>query len=730
MTGTTIKGQIQREDLALFDGKTLVAQRPNSSGGTQTGNRMGDAVDVKLIHGGTANAVSFQAALDSMGTANGALLFTPETWTIAANVTVPANVTLIVPAGCVFNINSGITITNNGILIRYHGTYSSGSGTFTQNGIDSLQTADQTDIFGTDTGSTNTYVISTTTSISNLATGVTVRFEASSANTGSCTLNVDGTGAKTLKPAGTAVTMPVGSIQSGGIYTCVYDAGSDIWQVVNMNALVGQEINLNKDSAVIKMGSDSDLTVTHNPDQGITIKQETGGSDDKPIILTLQTGEEVIVADDYLGRILFQAPDETSGGDSHLVSAGISAQAEAGFSTSINQTSLLFETGSSETATAKMKLKSGGNVVLPTDGVSIEFGSDSDTVLSHVHNTGLTLSAGDNDTVLQLDSNNDDGGAAPKLILNRTSASPADNDDGGMIEWQMENDNNQQFKAAQIFAEATDVTDGSEQAQLRITHTEAGTEETDAVYIGHASGKVYIYNNTADLETLRLRQDNASCTNYGVVMVHDGAGIAGYFSTAGDATGLYGYCGGAHYGVRGYSVGSYAVYASGGYSRAGYFIGSGSKYFIASYSSTYGAYSNGSYYSSTNTYTGSDSRLKDVTSQITTSDGILAKVNSLKPIMYTWKENSDGYVKDASPECGFLAQEVKDVFPDLIHEVEVPDCSDELHDNGRDTKTLNEELGTTFGMSYEKLSVYLAAALQEASAKIDNLEKRIAALES
>ena len=52
-----------------------------------------------------------------------------------------------------------------------------------------------------------------------------------------------------------------------------------------------------------------------------------------------------------------------------------------------------------------------------------------------------------------------------------------------------------------------------------------------------------------------------------------------------------------------------------------------------------------------------------------------------------------------------------------------------MHDNGRDTKTLNEELGTTYGMSYEKLSVYLAAALQEASAKIDALEARIKTLE-
>ena len=370
----------------------------------------------------------------------------------------------------------------------------------------------------------------------------------------------------------------------------------------------------------------------------------------------------------------------------------------------------------------------GDDLTLASDGAIINMGADNDVTLTHVHNTGLTLSAGDNDTILQLNSNNDDAGAAPRLILNRTSASPADNDDGGKIEWHMENDNDQQFSAASIKVDATDVSDGSEQGMITIAHAEAGTEDTTAMYIGHPSGKAYIYNNTADLETLRLRQDNASCTNYGVVMLHDGAGTAGYFYTAGAATALYGYCGAAHYGVRGYSVGHYGGYFSGGF-RGSYSASTGNKYFIGSYSSTYGAYSNGSYYSSTNTYTGSDARLKDVTSQITTGDGILSKVNSLKPIMYTWKENSDGYVKDASPECGFLAQEVKDVFPDLIHEVEVPDCSDEMHDNGRDTKTLNEELGTTLGMSYEKLSVYLAAALQEASAKIDALEARIKTLE-
>lgn len=296
MTGTTIKGAIQREDLALFDGKTLVAQRPNSSGGTQTGNRMGDAVDVKLIHGGTANAASFQAALDSIGTANAALLFTPETWTIAANVTVPANVTLIVPAGCVFSINSGITVTNNGILIRYHKTYTSGSGTFTQNGIDNLQTVDQTDIFGLDTGSTNAYAITTDASISTLTTGVTVRFEASSTNTASCTLAVDGLTAKTMKPAGTANTMTAGMITSGGFYTCVFDAGSDIWQVINYNGLASTgDLTLDSEGDIVLDANGADVLIK---DAGTTIGQFTNSSSDFVVEAKVQDKDIIFKGND------------------------------------------------------------------------------------------------------------------------------------------------------------------------------------------------------------------------------------------------------------------------------------------------------------------------------------------------------------------------------------------------------------------------------------------------
>ena len=366
-----------------------------------------------------------------------------------------------------------------------------------------------------------------------------------------------------------------------------------------------------------------------------------------PATLLLQSGDTTVAAADVLGKIQFQAPDET-GADAILVAAEIAAVAEDAFDADENETKLSFKTAASEAAAEKMSLSS----------------------------TGV-------------------------LTLNGASGSLVIPDDG---------------------------TIGSASDTGAIAINSAGEVGIGAAAITTATLKVY--NNETGHYAGYFHQDNASSTTASVYSLHDGAGNAGYFYTAGAQTALYGYCAGAHYGVRGYSVGSYAGYFGGAYSRGSYSLGSGSKYFIGSYDSTYGAYSNGSYYSSTNTYTGSDSRLKDVKSQITTSNSILAKVNSLKPIMFTWKENTDGYVEDASPECGFLAQEVKEVFPDLIHEAEVPDMSDELHENGRDAKTLNEELGKTLGMTYEKLTVYLTAALQELSNKNDVLEARIAALEA
>jgi len=110
-----------------------------------------------------------------------------------------------------------------------------------------------------------------------------------------------------------------------------------------------------------------------------------------------------------------------------------------------------------------------------SDAAVINMGADSDVTMTHVADTGVTLSAGDNATVLQLDSNDSGASSGPKIILNRTSDSPADDDYTGTIIFQGENDNNQQFKTAQLSAQAKDVSDGTEDSQLQLATMVNGT---------------------------------------------------------------------------------------------------------------------------------------------------------------------------------------------------------------------------------------------------------------
>jgi len=184
------------------------------------------------------------------------------------------------------------------------------------------------------------------------------------------------------------------------------------------------------DSSVIYFGIDSDITITHVPDVGLRLKS-AATADDKPIVLTLQTGETDIAASDVLGKIEFQAPDEGTGTDAILVAAHIAAISEGNFSASNNATKLSFATGASEAAAEKMSLSSAGlltvsgriitddttaatsttdgslqtdgglsvaadavigdDLLLLSDAAVLSFGANSEVTLTHVHNDGLLL---------------------------------------------------------------------------------------------------------------------------------------------------------------------------------------------------------------------------------------------------------------------------------------------------------------------------------------------------
>src|SRR3990167_443842 len=83
-------------------------------------------------------------------------------------------------------------------------------------------------------------------------------------------------------------------------------------------------------------------------------------------ILTLATKELTIVDGDELGRINFNAPLESAGGDAILAGAAIWAEADDTFSATVNSTELVFGTATTSAAIERMRIDSAGNVGIGT----------------------------------------------------------------------------------------------------------------------------------------------------------------------------------------------------------------------------------------------------------------------------------------------------------------------------------------------------------------------------
>jgi len=130
-----------------------------------------------------------------------------------------------------------------------------------------------------------------------------------------------------------------------------------------------------------------------------TFELATGG------VLKLETSDTTVTDGSVLGKIEFKAPDEASGTDAILVGAAIEAVAEGTFAADNNATELVFKTGASAAADAKMTLDSSGNLLvgMTSNGLtSAGIGLVPDAV-SHMYSAGnganatLMLGRGSND---------------------------------------------------------------------------------------------------------------------------------------------------------------------------------------------------------------------------------------------------------------------------------------------------------------------------------------------
>jgi hypothetical protein len=132
MSANIRRGKAIRGDLALWDGHSSSVTRIDASGGTVTGLPVGHEVDVLQVYGSGSSRTraSLLAAITGIGSSDATLVLSHGTWTIDANLTVPANLSVRIPAGCVLSISSGVTLTFAGkVFVDDPTSWTSGSGT-------------------------------------------------------------------------------------------------------------------------------------------------------------------------------------------------------------------------------------------------------------------------------------------------------------------------------------------------------------------------------------------------------------------------------------------------------------------------------------------------------------------------------------------------------------------------------------------------------------------------
>ena len=171
--------------------------------------------------------------------------------------------------------------------------------------------------------------------------------------------------------------------------------------------VAGDDIKLLSDSSVIHFGADSDITLTHNADTGLTLNG-------------------ILVANEL----------------------DISGNIDVDGTTNLD--------------------------VVDIDG-AVDMASTLQVDGSITSSSAATITTNDNTATLTLKSTDEDANTGPTLQLVRDSASPADNDLIGSIGFIADDDAGNTFTAFDMFAKATDVSNGNEDGEMQLRVMVDGT---------------------------------------------------------------------------------------------------------------------------------------------------------------------------------------------------------------------------------------------------------------
>jgi len=124
---TITKGKLGKEDIKLWDGISPTFNRPTSTGGVDLYSKI-DWAGVDVLHvfgdGWTKTDRCINDAIVKIGSRGACIWLQPGTWTLSANVTIPATMKLVVPYGAV--ISGAYTLTINGGFEGSPGCFASG----------------------------------------------------------------------------------------------------------------------------------------------------------------------------------------------------------------------------------------------------------------------------------------------------------------------------------------------------------------------------------------------------------------------------------------------------------------------------------------------------------------------------------------------------------------------------------------------------------------------------
>lgn len=231
---------------------------------------------------------------------------------------------------------------------------------------------------------------------------------------------------------------------------------------------------------------------------------------------------------------------------------------------------------------------------------------------------------------------------------------------------------------------------GGGQSWMQVQRTDGSATAYD-LWIQPSGGNLLVGTTSASARLTVLGKNNT----HGIYSEIQTATAGGYYGVYGRASIVSTYASG---GVVGYSINSNT------YGILGYWTGS-------AYWSLYG---NGSTYIS-GTYQGSDVRLKENIEPLT---GSLAKMMSLNPVEFNWKENSDQAKNGLGRDYGLIAQDVLPILPNIVKEIDARQPEEGVE------KTLNEELGKFYTIEYTRLIPHLISAIQELTARLEVLENK------